>query len=62
MYMDKYLIEDMLYQVINQFNKRKVTSTKFCSILLHKKHPLYDGNRRTCELMFANEDIIRQNK
>ena len=62
MYMDKYLIEDMLYQVINQFNERKVTSTKFCSILLQKKHPLYDGNRRTCELMFANEDIIRQNK
>ena len=54
-------MEYILYQVINQFNERKITSTKFFSILLHKIHPLYDGNRRTCELMFANDDIIRQN-
>ena len=29
MYMDKELIEDKLYQIINQFNYRKITSTKF---------------------------------
>ena len=36
MYMDKELIEDKLYQIIDQFNERKITSTKFYSILLNK--------------------------
>ena len=34
MYMNKKLIEDKLYRVINQFNERKITSTKFYSLLL----------------------------
>ena len=42
MYMDKELIEDKLYQIIDQFNERKVTSKKFYSILLNKIHPFYD--------------------
>ena len=61
MYMDKELIEDNLYQIIDQFNERKITSAKFHSILLNKVHPFYDGNSTTCKILFANDDIIRQN-
>ena len=60
-HMDKELIEDKLYQIIDQFNERKITSTKFYSILLNKIHPFYDGNGKTCKILFANDDIIRQN-
>ena len=59
MYMDKELIEDKLYQIIDQFNERKITSTRFYSILLNKIHPFYDENGRTCKILFANDDIIR---
>ena len=38
MYMNKKLIEDKLYRVINQFNERKITSTKFYSLLLKKNN------------------------
>ena len=31
--MDKELTEDKLYQIIHQFNERKITSTNFYSIL-----------------------------
>ena len=47
MYMDKELIEDALYQILDQFNERKTTNTKFYSILLKKIDPFYDGNGRT---------------
>ena len=60
MYMDKKLIEDNLYQIIHQFNERKIISTKFHSILLNKIHPFYDGNGRTWQILFANDDIIWQ--
>ena len=33
MYMNKELIEDKLYQIIEQFNERKITTTKSYSIL-----------------------------
>ena len=37
MYMNKDLIDYKLYQlIIDQFNERKVTSTKFRSVLLNK--------------------------
>ena len=61
MYMDKELIEDKLYQIIDQFNGRKIISTKFYSILLNKIHPFYDGNGRTCKILCAYDDVIRQN-
>ena len=48
MYVDKELIEDKLYQTIDQFSERKITSTKFYSILLNKIHSFYDGNDSTC--------------
>ena len=59
--MDKELIEDKLYQIIDQFNEKKVTSTKFYSILLNKIHPFSDGNCRMCKMLFANYDIKGQN-
>ena len=47
--MDKDLIEDKLYQTMDQFNERKITPVKFSSTLLNEIHPLYDGNVRTCK-------------
>ena len=38
-YMDKELIEDKLYQIMDQFNERKNTSSKFYSIFFNKIHP-----------------------
>ena len=35
-YMDQELIEDKLYQIIYQFNERKITSKKFYLMLLNK--------------------------
>ena len=61
MYMDKELIEDKIYQIIGQFNKRKITTAKFYSVLLNKTHSFYDGNGRTCNILLANDDILRQN-
>ena len=45
--MDKGLIGDKLYQVRDQFIKRKITPVKFYSVL---------GNGRTCKILFANHD------
>ena len=59
MYMDKELIEDKLYQIIDQFNERKITSTKSYSILLNKMHFMMEMVE--CVILFANDDIIRQN-
>ena len=63
MYMDKGLIKYKLYQIIDQFNERKLHLQKFYSILLNRIHPFYDGNSRMCKILFANDndDIIRQN-
>ena len=61
MYMDKELIEDKSYQIIDQFNERKITSRKFYSKHLNKINPFYDANGRIYKILFANEDIITQN-
>ena len=50
MYIDKDLIKDKFYQIIDQFSERNITSTtKFYSILLNKIHQSHDGNGRTCK-------------
>ena len=54
--MDKDLIEDELYWIIDQFNENKITPTKFYSILLNEIHPFSYGNGRMCKILFANED------
>ena len=59
--MGKKLIDDKLYQIIDQFNERKITPTKFYSILLNKIHPFYDGNGRTCKIQVADDVMIWQN-
>ena len=58
-YMDKDLIEDKLYQMINQINQmKKITTVKFYLILLNEIHPFYDENGRTRKILFANNDKI----
>ena len=59
MYMDKDLIENKLYQIIGQFNENKITRKKFYLILLNEIHPFYEGNNRTCKILFANDKIIK---
>ena len=49
--MDKELIEDKLYQLIDQFNERSITSAEFYSMLLHKTDPFLDRNGRTCMIL-----------
>ena len=41
--------------------ERKITSKKFYSIPFNKIHLFYDENGRVCEILFANDDIIKQN-
>ena len=55
MYMDKELIEDKLYEKIDRFNERKITSTKSYSIPLNKIHLFYDGNGRMCEILYVKQ-------
>ena len=43
----------MLYQITYQFIERETTSTKFCSILGHKIHSIYDENGRTFKIVLA---------
>ena len=61
MYMDKELIEDKINKITDQFNERKITTTKLFYVLLNKIHPFYDGSGRTCKILSANNGIIRQN-
>ena len=58
MYMDKDVIEDKFYRIIDQFNESKITAAKFYSILLNKIHAFYDGNGRSCKILCANDDKI----
>ena len=45
MYIDKGLIEDKLYQLIEQFTERKINQRYFSSLLLDNMHPLYISSR-----------------
>ena len=54
-YMNKDLIEDRLYPIINQFSERKFTPVKFYSILLKEIQLFYDGNSRKCNILIAND-------
>ena len=58
MYMDKDLLEDKPYQIRDRFNEKKITPTKFYSILLNEIRTFYDGNGRRCQILFANGDKI----
>ena len=45
-YIDKDLIKDKLYQIMDQFSERKITTVKLQLILLNEIHPIYDRNGR----------------
>ena len=53
-YVDKYLLEEGLYQLIDQCNERKICHRVFCFVLLDKIHSLYDGNGRICKIIFVS--------
>ena len=56
--MNKDLLEDKLYKIIDEFNEIKTTNAKFHSILVNEIQSFYDGNGRTSNIMFANDDEI----
>ena len=53
-YMDKNLIEHKLYQPIDQFSERKINHRDFYFVLLDNIHPFYNGNGRTCKVLFVH--------
>ena len=57
MHMNRDLMKDKLYQIIDQFSERKIIPVMFYLILLNKKHRIYDG---MCKILFANEDKIKK--
>ena len=52
MYIDKDLIEDKLYQFMDQFNERKINHREFYFPLIDNIHPFCDGKGRTCKKLF----------
>ena len=53
MYIDKYLIEDKLYKLIDQFNERKISHRDFYFVLIENIHPFHDRNWITCKTLFV---------
>ena len=53
MYMDKDLIENKLYQLIDQFIERKINHKDLYFPLLENIHPFHDGTGITCKILFA---------
>ena len=51
--MDKNLIEDKLYQIIDQFNERKINHRDFYFAFLDNINSFYDGNWKTCKILFV---------
>ena len=54
MYMDTDLIKDKLYQLTNQFNKRKIRYRYFYFVLLDNTHPFCEGNGEACKILFVS--------
>ena len=52
-YMDKNLMEDKLYELIDQFHERKTNCRDFYFAFLGNIHPFYDGNGKTCKILFV---------
>lgn len=52
---DKSLIEPALYQLVDEFNERKVKHKQFCNIFWNLIHPFWDGNGWTCKILFTDQ-------
>ena len=52
MHMNQDLIEEKLYQLIDQFDGRKINHKKFYFALLYNICPFYDANRINCQILF----------
>ena len=53
MYMDKDLIVDKLYRLIDPFHQRKINHRDFYFVLLGNIHQFYDRNERRCKILFV---------
>ena len=53
MYMKKDLIKDKLCQLIDQFNEKRINHRDFYLELHDNIHPCYDGNEKTCMILFV---------
>ena len=51
-HMDKDLIEDKLYQLIDQLDERKTNRRYFSLALTDNIYPFHDGNGITCKILF----------
>ena len=60
LFMGKDLIEDNLYQIMDQVNERNITLINFYAILINKIHPLYDRNGRTCKALCVRDDKMNE--
>ena len=56
--MDKDLIEDKLYQVIDQFNERKINHGDFYFALLCSIYPFYHENGRICKILIHLQLVL----
>ena len=54
MCMGKDFIDDKLYQLVDQFNERKINHRDFYSALLDNINPFYDGKGITCKILFVS--------
>ena len=50
--MDKDLIEDKLYQLIDQLDERKTNRRYISLAVIDNIHPFHDGNGITCKILF----------
>ena len=58
MYIDKDLIEDELYQLVDQFNEQKNNHRDFYSKLLDIIHPFYGANGRHFKKLFVSNIFL----
>ena len=56
MYMDKDLIEDIVYESTNSM-KKKINPSDLYYALFGNMYPFYDGNGRNCKIPFVNNFI-----
>ena len=57
MYLDKDLIDDKLYQTIDQFNERKISHKDFYREFQENIHPVYDENNEIVKIFLLATSI-----